>query len=112
RRAGGPEGREDQRDRPLELHRRGHHRRRRPRPPAQRPHGGRRSLRHADQRRQVGDRLVIMTGSVDQLPPSTRLPAKVRGLIFVRDQGLLVLWIAIVIAFSYLAALFFVTPPT
>jgi len=55
---------------------------------------------------------VIMTGSVDQLPPSTRLPAKVRGLIFVRDQGLLVLWIAIVIAFSYLAAPHFFTLPT
>jgi ribose transport system permease protein len=55
---------------------------------------------------------VIITGSRDRLSPSTRLPAKVRGLIFVRDQGLLVLWIAIVIAFSYLAAPHFFTLPT
>lgn len=55
---------------------------------------------------------MITAESVDQLPPSTRLPAKVRGLIIVRDQGLLVLWLAIVGVFSYLAAPHFFTLPT
>lgn len=55
---------------------------------------------------------VAVTGSVHQLSPSRKLPSKVRGLLFVRDQGLLVLWIAIVIVFSFWGAPYFFTVST
>lgn len=55
---------------------------------------------------------MTVTGSVHQLSPSRKLPSKVRGLLLVRDQGLLVLWIAIVIVFSFWGAPYFFTVPT
>lgn len=55
---------------------------------------------------------MTVTGSVHQLSPGRKLPPKVRGLLFVRDQGLLVLWLAIVIVFSFWGAPHFFTLPT
>jgi ribose transport system permease protein len=55
---------------------------------------------------------MTVTGSIRELAPGKRLPAKVRGLIFLRDQGLLVLWIAIIVAFSFSAAPYFFTMAT
>lgn len=55
---------------------------------------------------------MTVTASVHQPVSNERLPARVRGLIFVRDQGLLVLWIAIVIAFAFWGAPHFFTLAT
>lgn len=55
---------------------------------------------------------MTVTASIHQLSPSLRLPWKVRGLVLVRDQGLLALWIAIVIVFSIWGAPYFLTVAT
>lgn len=50
--------------------------------------------------------------SVHHAATSTALPPKVRALILLRDQGLLVLWIVLVIVFSFWAAPYFFTVDT
>jgi ribose transport system permease protein len=55
---------------------------------------------------------VTVTGSIHQVSPGKKLPPKVRGLLFVRDQGLLVLWIAIIIVFAFWGAPHFFTLST
>lgn len=47
---------------------------------------------------------MTVTGSIHQLSPDGKLPPKVRGLILVRDQGLLVLWLAIIVVFAFWGA--------
>lgn len=55
---------------------------------------------------------VTETGTVHQVGADNRLPPKVAGLIFLRDQGLIVLWIAIIVLFSIWGAPYFFTLPT
>jgi ribose transport system permease protein len=55
---------------------------------------------------------VTVTESLQQTFPSKKLPLNVRGLLFVRDQGLLVLWIAIVVIFAFWGAPHFFTLST
>lgn len=55
---------------------------------------------------------MTVTESLQQTFPSKKLPLNVRGLLFVRDQGLLVLWIAIVVIFAFWGAPHFFTLST
>ena len=55
---------------------------------------------------------MTVTGSFHQVSPGKKLPTNVRGLLFVRDQGLLVLWLAIVVIFAFWGAPYFFTVPT
>lgn len=52
---------------------------------------------------------VTLTGTVHVGGDGHRLPPRVAALIFVRDQGLLVLWLLLVIIFSFTGAPFFFT---
>jgi ribose transport system permease protein len=54
---------------------------------------------------------VTVTASIQQVAPG-KLPGNVRALLFVRDQGLLVLWLAIVVVFAFWGAPHFFTLST
>ncbi|MBP3042402.1 ABC transporter permease [Arthrobacter jiangjiafuii] len=56
--------------------------------------------------------LVTPARTVSLESPSNRLPWKIRGLLLIRDQGLMALFIAIVIVFAFWGAPYFLTLPT
>lgn len=56
--------------------------------------------------------LATRTRTVSKLSPSNSLPWKIRGLLLVRDQGLMALWIAIIIVFAFWGSPYFLSVAT
>lgn len=55
---------------------------------------------------------MTVTGTVHQVLPDRKLPLNVRGVLLVRDQGLLMLWLLIILIFAVWGAPYFFTVST